>query len=97
VGPEYLALAATAIASCITGGVWTANKILSRSHERIRQLQMFLDVQENKINSLESHVNRLPLEYVLKVDFLREIQEMHSNFRQINDKLDKLMEKLLSK
>lgn len=96
-GPEYLAFAATAIASCVTGGVWTANKILARSHERLRQLQLLLDVQENKINAVENHVNRLPLEYVLKVDFLREIQEMHNNFRQINDKLDKLMEKLLSK
>jgi hypothetical protein len=39
----------------------------------------------------------MPMDYVLKVDFLREIQEMHDNFRQINTKLDKLMEKLLSK
>ncbi len=37
------------------------------------------------------------MEYVLKVDFLREIQEMHNNFREINNKLDKLMEKILSK
>jgi hypothetical protein len=37
----------------------------------------------------------MPLEYVLKVDFLREIQQMHDNFNQINNKLDKLMEKLL--
>ena len=46
---------------------------------------------------MEDQVNRMPLDYVLKVDFLREIQEMHSNFREINSKLDKLMEKLLSK
>jgi hypothetical protein len=46
---------------------------------------------------LENQLNRLPLEYVLKVDFLREIQEMHDNFRQINIKLDKLMEKILTK
>jgi hypothetical protein len=39
----------------------------------------------------------MPLEYVLKVDFLREIQNMHDNFQQINNKLDKLMEKLLTK
>jgi hypothetical protein len=30
---------------------------------------------------------------VLKVDFLREIKEMHDNFKQINMKLDKLVEK----
>jgi hypothetical protein len=56
-----------------------------------------LNTQENRLNSLENQLNRLPLEYVLKVDFLREIQEMHDNFRQINIKLDKLMEKLLTK
>jgi len=33
----------------------------------------------------------------LKVDFLREITEMHDNFKQINMKLDKLVEKLLTK
>jgi hypothetical protein len=56
-----------------------------------------LRAQENRLDSLENQVNRMPLEYVLKVDFLREIQEMHDNFKQINIKLDKLMEKLLSK
>jgi hypothetical protein len=49
------------------------------------------------VDLLEDQVNRMPLDYVLKVDFLREIQEMHNNFREINNKLDKLMEKLLSK
>jgi hypothetical protein len=60
-------------------------------------LNDMLNTQENRLNSLENQLNRLPLEYVLKVDFLREIQEMHDNFRQINIKLDKLMEKLLTK
>jgi hypothetical protein len=46
---------------------------------------------------LEDQVNRMPLDYVLKVDFLREIQDMHENFRQINNKLDKLMEKIFEK
>ena len=53
--------------------------------------------QESRLISLENQVNRLPLEYVLKVDFLREIKEMHDNFKQINMKLDKLVEKLLIK
>jgi hypothetical protein len=97
VGPEYLALALTALISSIGGGSWVANKILSRSHERVRTLHDMLGAQENRLNSLENQVNRLPLEYVLKVDFLREIQEMHDNFKQINIKLDKLMEKLLTK
>lgn len=96
-GPEYLALGLTAVISALTGGSWVANKILGRSYERMKQLHDMLITQENKVTSLENQVNRMPLEYVLKVDFLREIQEMHDNFKQINIKLDKLMEKLLTK
>ena len=96
-GPEYLAVGLTAVVSALTGGSWVANKILGRSYERMKQLHDMLITQENKLTSLENQVNRMPLEYVLKVDFLREIQEMHENFRQINIKLDKLVEKLLAK
>lgn len=96
-GPEYLAIGLTAVVSALTGGSWVANKILGRSYERMKQLHDMLMTQENKLTSLENQVNRMPLEYVLKVDFLREIQEMHENFRQINIKLDKLVEKLLAK
>lgn len=74
-----------------------ANKILSRTHERLQALNASLRSQENRVDSLEQQINRMPLEYVLKVDFLREIQNMHDNFQQINNKLDKLMEKLLAK
>lgn len=74
-----------------------ANKILSRANDRVKTVYELLMKQENRLNSLENQVNRLPLEYVLKVDFLREIQEMHDNFRQINLKLDKLVEKLFTK
>jgi hypothetical protein len=97
VGPEYLALGLTAIASAISGGTWAANKILTRVQERISIFQNMLRAQEHRLDSMENQINRLPLEYVLKVDFLREIKEMHDNFKQINNKLDKLMEKLLTK
>jgi hypothetical protein len=97
VGPEYLALGLTAVISALTGGSWVANKILGRTYERMKQLRDIMTTQENKVTSLENQVNRMPLEYVLKVDFLREIQEMHDNFNQINIKLDKLIEKLLTK
>lgn len=96
-GPEYFALAITAVASAFTGGTWVANKVLSRSQERLQQLNSRLQAHENRVDSIENQFNRMPLDYVLKVDFLREIQEMHDNFRQINNKLDKLMEKLLTK
>jgi hypothetical protein len=97
VGPEYLAIGITAIVSAFTGGSWVANKLLDRQRERIQQALDYTNSQKRRIDILEDQINRMPLDYVLKVDFLREIQEMHNNFRQINDKLDKLMEKLLSK
>jgi hypothetical protein len=97
VGPEYLAIAITAIASAVSGGTWVANKILSRHAQDIRQVYNYTNSQERRIDILEDQINRMPLDYVLKVDFLREIQEMHNNFREINNKLDKLMEKLLTK
>lgn len=96
-GPEYLALLITLVVSGVSGGSWTANKILGRFSERARQIASAVDNQERKLDNLEEKVNRLPLDYVLKVDFLREIKEMHDNFKQINMKLDKLVEKLLSK
>jgi hypothetical protein len=97
VGPEYIALFITAIGSAVTGGSWVVNKFLNRSYERIRDLNDAIHRQDEKLKVLEENINRMPLEYVLKVDFLREIQTMHDNFKQINGKLDKLMEKLLSK
>lgn len=94
-GPEYLAILITTTIAAISGGTWTANKLLSRSHERIKQISERMHSHETKVNSLEDQVNRMPLDYVLKVDFLREIQQMHDNFKQINSKLDKMMERLL--
>jgi hypothetical protein len=97
VGPEYLALVITAVGSAVTGGSWVMNKFLNRAYDRMRDVQEDLHRQDEKIKLLEDNINRMPLEYVLKVDFLREIQTMHDNFKQINIKLDKLMEKLLTK
>ena len=50
-----------------------------------------------RIRALEDRVDRLPLEYVLKQDYIREMEKMNSEFHQINVKLDKLVERLLSK
>ena len=96
-GPEYLALCITLVISGVSGGSWTANKILSRFSLRAKQIDDALVNQERELDKLEEKVNRMPLDYVLKVDFLREITEMHDNFKQINMKLDKLVEKLLTK
>jgi hypothetical protein len=96
-GPEYIAIGLTAVISAISGGSWVANKLLERSIDRVRFLSERLDEQDERIDDLEIQLSRMPVEYVLKADFIREIQEMQENFRQINNKLDKLIEKLLSK
>lgn len=96
-GPEYLAIGLTTIISAVTGGTWVANKILARQSKEIQQAFSYTNSQKRRIDLLEDQINRMPIEYVLKVDFLREIKEMHDNFREINNKLDKLMEKILSK
>ena len=96
-GPEYIAIGVTAVISAISGGSWVASKVLERSTDRVRFLSKRVDEQEERVDDLEIQLSRLPVEYVLKADFIREIQEMQENFRQINNKLDKLMEKLLSK
>lgn len=96
-GPEYIAIGITAIVSAISGGSWIANKILERSVDRIRFLTKRIEEQEERLDDLEMQISRMPVEYVLKANFIRELHEMHENFRQINNKLDKLIEKLLSK
>ena len=96
-GPDFLTLALTAIISSITGGGWIASKVLDRHRERLKDSIQQVENQRRRINALEQHVNRMPLEYVLKVDFVRELQDMNDHFRAIHNKLDKLMEKLIEK
>ena len=50
-----------------------------------------------RMRALEDRIDRMPLEYVLKQDYIREMEKMNVEFREINDKLDKLVERLLSK
>lgn len=96
-GPDFLTLALTAVISSITGGGWIASKVLERHKERLKDSIQQVENQRRRINALEEHVNRMPLEYVLKVDFVRELQDMNDHFRAIHNKLDKLMEKLIEK
>ena len=74
-GPEYAAIAITSIVSAVTGGTWVANKILDRQQERVQQAFDYIGSQKRRIDLLEDQVNRMPLDYVLKADFLREIQD----------------------
>ena len=96
-GPDFLTLALTAVISSITGGGWIASKVLERHKELLKDSIQNVENQRMRINALEEHVNRMPLEYVLKVDFVRELQDMNDHFRAIHNKLDKLMEKLIEK
>jgi len=96
-GPDFLTLALTAVISSITGGGWIASKVLDRHRERLKDTMQTVEFQRSRINSLEEHVNRMPLEYVLKADFVREMRDMNDHFRAIHDKLDKLVEKLINK
>ena len=73
------------------------SKTLNELTEIANKIIQNLENQRMRINALEEHVNRMPLEYVLKVDFVRELQDMNDHFRAIHNKLDKLMEKLIEK
>tara|TARA_B100000945_G_scaffold321151_1_gene334133 strand:- start:434 stop:727 length:294 start_codon:yes stop_codon:yes gene_type:complete len=97
VGPDFLTLALTAVISSITGGGWIASKVLERHRERLKDSIQNVENQRMRINALEEHVNRMPLEYVLKADFVREMRDMNDHFRAIHNKLDKLVEKLIEK
>ena len=68
--------------------------LFGRSNERLQALYERVLENERRVDFLQEQINRMPLEYVLKADFLRELQQMHENFKQINEKLDKLIEKL---
>ena len=70
------------------------SSLLGRSNERLQALYERVLENERRVDFLQEQINRMPLEYVLKADFLRELQQMHENFKQINEKLDKLIEKL---
>ena len=94
-GPEYITLVLTCLVSAVSGGGWVASKMMARFHERFQQTHQRLRDSEMRLHEVEEQVKRMPIEYVLKVDFLREIQQMHDHFKEINTKLDRMIEKLL--
>ena len=50
-----------------------------------------------RIHEVENKVERLPIEYVLKADYVRELARLNDEFSEINVKLDKLIENKYSK
>jgi hypothetical protein len=73
---------------------FNSSGFFGRSQDRLQALYERILENEKRIGFLQEQINRMPLEYVLKVDFLRELQQMQDNFKQINMKLDKLIERL---
>jgi len=50
-----------------------------------------------RLRTLEDRIDRFPIEYVLKQDYIREMEKLNREFDNINDKLDKLIEKVLTR
>jgi hypothetical protein len=50
-----------------------------------------------RLRKLEDRIDRFPVEYVLKQDYIREMEKMNREFDSINDKLDKLIERVLTR
>lgn len=50
-----------------------------------------------RIHEIETKVERLPLEYVLKADYVRELGRLNDEFTEINVKLDKIIESRFGK
>lgn len=50
-----------------------------------------------RMRTLEDRIDRMPLEYVLKQDHIREMERMNTEFHEINNKLDKLIERSMTK
>ena len=46
-----------------------------------------------RMREIENKVDRTPIEYVLKADYVREMQRMNDTFSEINIKLDKLVDR----
>ena len=52
-----------------------------------------LSMVSTRMREIENKVDRMPIEYVLKADYVREMQRMNDTFSEINIKLDKLVER----
>jgi len=50
-----------------------------------------------RLHEMDNRLDRMPIEYVLKSDYVRDMHYMSEEFKGINAKLDKLVDKLLEK
>ena len=99
-GTELLAVIIAAASSAGIVGSWVGRKGSDQLKERIRNLSDKFDGETEKldgrIKELEAISTRLPIEYVLKADYIRELQKMNLQFNQIQEKLDRLIQTILS-
>lgn len=99
-GTELLAVIIAAASSAGIVGSWVGRKGSDQLKERIRNLSDRFDGEtkklDDRIKELEAVSTRLPIEYVLKADYIRELQKMNLQFNQIQEKLDRLIQTILS-
>jgi len=99
-GPELLGVIITAASSAVIAGSWVGRRGGEQLKERLRNLNDKFETEteklDDRIKELESISTRLPIEYVLKADYIRELQKMNIQFNQIQEKLDRLIQTILS-
>lgn len=70
--------------------------IVSISIAVVSAFGWFQNKTNNRINRLEERFERVAVEYVQKPDHVRELSAIHAECDAINNKLDKLMEKVFT-
>jgi len=61
--------------------------------QRQRVIDTRFDSVKNKIESVETRLNELPIKYVLKADLEVQLDDIRRRLSSINDKLDQLIMK----
>lgn len=61
--------------------------------QRQRVIDARFDSVKNKIESVETRLNELPIKYVLKADLEVQLDDIRRRLSSINDKLDQLIMK----
>ena len=57
----------------------------------------FISKLFGRVHEIDNRLDRMPIEYVMKSDYIRDMHYMSEEFKTINAKLDKLVDKLLEK
>jgi hypothetical protein len=83
VGPETVVALGAAVTAFLT---WN-------HQQRQRVIDTRFDSVKNKIESVETRLNELPIKYVLKADLEVQLDDIRRRLSSINDKLDQLIMK----